>query len=144
MAHRATLPVSIGCSNAWLSPDNIGGWHGGVIHSEGVGMAWVLLVLAIVAEVVGTLSLKASEGFSRLWPSVAVVVGYAVAFTLLAFALKTLDVGPAYALWAGLGTVGAAVGGWLIFSESLSTLTVIGITTVVVGVVAITLGETQT
>ena len=106
-------------------------------------MAWVLLVLAIGAEVVGTLSLKASDGFSRLWPSVAVVVGYGLAFTLLAFALKTLDVGPAYALWAGLGTVGAAVGGWLIFSERLSLITVSGIVIVVIGVVAITLGETR-
>ncbi len=107
-------------------------------------MAWVLLVLAIGAEVVGTLSLKASDGFSRLWPSVAVVLGYGLAFTLLAFALKTLDVGPAYALWAGLGTVGAAIGGWLVFSERLSMLTVAGIVIVVVGVVAITLGETRT
>jgi len=106
-------------------------------------MAWVLLVLAIAAEVVGTLSLKASDGFSKLWPSVAVVVGYGLAFTLLAFALKTLDVGPAYALWAGLGTVGAAVGGWLIFSERLSLLTVSGIVIVVIGVVAITMGESR-
>jgi small multidrug resistance pump len=106
-------------------------------------MAWVLLVLAIGAEVVGTLSLKASDGFSRLWPSVAVVLGYGLAFTLLAFALKTLDVGPAYALWAGLGTVGAAIGGWLVFSERLSMLTVAGIVIVVVGVVAITLGESR-
>ncbi|MBM3686001.1 MAG: multidrug efflux SMR transporter [Actinobacteria bacterium] len=106
-------------------------------------MAWVLLVLAVAAEVVGTLSLKASDGFSKLWPSVAVVVGYGLAFTLLAFALKTLDVGPAYALWAGLGTVGAAVGGWLIFSERLSLLTVSGIVIVVIGVVAITMGESR-
>ena len=106
-------------------------------------MAWVLLVLAIAAEVVGTLSLKASDGFSRLWPSVAVVVGYGLAFTLLAFALKTLDVGPAYALWAGLGTVGAAVGGWLVFSERMSLLTVAGIVIVIIGVVAITLGESR-
>ena len=106
-------------------------------------MAWILLVLAIGAEVVGTLSLKASEGFSRLWPSAAVVLGYGLAFTLLAFALKTLDVGPAYALWAGLGTVGAAIGGWLVFSERMSLLTVSGIAIVVVGVVAITLGESR-
>jgi small multidrug resistance pump len=106
-------------------------------------MAWVLLLLAIGAEVVATLSLKASDGFSRLWPSVTVVVGYGIAFTLLAFALKTLDVGPAYALWAGLGTVGAAIGGWLVFSERLSMLTLVGIAVVVVGVVAITLGETR-
>lgn len=106
-------------------------------------MAWFLLVLAIAAEVVGTLSLKASDGFSRLWPSVAVVAGYAVAFTLLAFSLKTLNVGPAYALWAGLGTVGAALGGWLVFSERLSPLTLAGIAIVVVGVIAITLGESR-
>jgi len=106
-------------------------------------MAWVLLVLAIGAEVVGTLSLKASDGFSKLWPSVAVVVGYGLAFTLLAFALKTLDVGPAYALWAGLGTVGAAIGGWLIFSERLNLLTISGIVIVVIGVVAITMGENR-
>ena len=106
-------------------------------------MAWVLLVLAIVAEVAGTLSLKASDGFSRLWPSVAVVVAYALAFTLLAFTLKTLDVGPAYALWAGLGTVGAAVGGWLIFSERMNLLTISGIAIVIIGVVAITMGESR-
>ena len=106
-------------------------------------MAWVLLVLAIAAEVVGTLSLKASDGFSRLWPSVAVVVGYGLAFTRLAVALKTLDVGPAYALWAGLGTVGAAIGGWLIFSERMNLLTISGIAIVIIGVVAITLGESR-
>ncbi len=106
-------------------------------------MAWVLLILAIGAEVVATLSLKASDGFSRLWPSVTVVIGYGLAFTLLAFALKTLDVGPAYALWAGLGTVGAAIGGWLIFSERLSVLTLSGIAIVVIGVAAITLGESR-
>ncbi|MEK9663266.1 MAG: multidrug efflux SMR transporter [Candidatus Nanopelagicales bacterium] len=106
-------------------------------------MAWVLLLLAIVAEVVGTLSLKASEGFSKLWPSIGVVVGYAVAFTLLAFALKTLNVGPAYAIWAGLGTMGAAIGGILIFHERMSVLTLSGIAIVIVGVVAITLGESR-
>lgn len=104
-------------------------------------MAWVLLVFAIGAEVLGTLSLKASEGFSKLLPSLGVVVGYAAAFTLLAFALKTLNVGPAYAIWAGLGTMGAALGGWIIFHERMSVLTLSGIAIVIVGVVAITVGE---
>lgn len=106
-------------------------------------MPWILLLLAIAAEVAGTLSLKASDGFSRLWPSIGVVVGYAAAFTLLAFVLKTLNVGPAYALWAALGTVGASIGAWLIFGERLSALTIAGIAIVVVGVVAITLGEAR-
>lgn len=106
-------------------------------------MAWVLLLFAIAAEVFGTLSLKASDGFSRLWPSLGVVVGYAVAFTLLAFVLKTTGVGPAYATWAALGTAGAAIGGWLIFGERLTWITIGGIVIVVVGVVIITLGEAR-
>ena len=107
-------------------------------------MAWVLLVLAIAAEVFGTLSLKASDGFSRLWPSLGVVAGYAVAFTLLAFVLKMMGVGPAYATWAALGTAGAAIGGWLLFGERLTGITISGIVIVVVGVVVITLGEART
>jgi len=93
--------------------------------------------------VFGTLSLKASDGFSRLWPSLGVVVGYAAAFTLLAFVLRTVGVGPAYALWAGVGTAGAAIGGWLIFSERLTWITIVGIAIVIIGVVFITLGEAR-
>ncbi len=104
-------------------------------------MAWILLGLAITAEVVGTLSLKASEGFSRLVPSVFVVVGYATAFALLALALRTLQVGVTYAIWSGLGTVGAAVGGLVLFGEKLPVLVIAGIAVVVIGVVMITLGE---
>lgn len=104
-------------------------------------MAWVLLGLAIAAEVVGTLSLKASDGFSRLWPSVLVVVGYAAAFALLGLALRSLQVGVSYAIWSGLGTVGAAVGGLLLFGERLPLLVIAGVGVVVAGVVMITLGE---
>lgn len=102
-------------------------------------MGWVFLLVAIVCEVVATLSLRASEGFSRLVPSIVVVVGYVCAFVLLAQALRTIGVGPAYAIWAGLGTVGAAVGAWLLFSERLSIVTLLGIALVLVGVVVITL-----
>ena len=89
-------------------------------------MAWMLVGLAIAAEVTGTLALRASNGFTRLWPSVLVVVGYAIAFYLLSQSLKTLGVGPVYATWAGLGTVGAALGGYLLFAERLTPLTVVG------------------
>ena len=82
-------------------------------------MAWLLLGLAIVAEVAGTLSLKASLGFTKLVPSVGVVLGYAVAFAMLGLALRTIPVGVSYAVWSGLGTVGAAVGALVIFGESL-------------------------
>ncbi|GDY28897.1 DMT family transporter [Gandjariella thermophila] len=103
-------------------------------------MAVVLLLGAIVAEVVGTLSLRASSGFSRLWPSVVTVVGYAVAFVLLARTLRTLNVGPVYAIWSGLGTTGAFIGGAILYGEPVRPLTVIGAVLVVGGVALIYLG----
>jgi small multidrug resistance pump len=105
-----------------------------------VPTAWVLVALAIVAEVTGTLSMRASDGFTRLWPSLMVVAGYAIAFVLLAQSLKTLGVGPVYAIWAGLGTVGAAIGGFLLFSERLSPLTLVGMVIVIVGVAVMSVG----
>lgn len=104
-------------------------------------MAWMFLALAIGAEVSGTLALKASDGFTRPMPSILVVAGYATAFALLALALRTLPVGVSYAIWSGLGTVGAAVGGLLLFGEELPTLVILGIAIVIVGVAMITLGE---
>ena len=104
------------------------------------GTAWLLVLLAVAAEVTGTLALRASEGFSRLWPSVLMVAGYAVAFYLLAQSLRTLGVGPVYATWAGLGTVGAALGGYLLFSERLTPLTVAGMAIVVLGVTVMSIG----
>lgn len=103
-------------------------------------MAWILLLAAIASEVTGTLALRASQGFTRLLPSLVVVVGYALAFVLLAQSLRQLKVGPAYAIWSGLGTVGAGVGGMLLFSERLTGWTVAGMVLVVLGVVLISFG----
>jgi len=109
-----------------------------------VGVNWVLVVVAVVAEVTGTLALRASAGFSRLWPSVVVVVGYGVAFFLLARVIEALGVGPVYAAWAGLGTVGAALGGWLIFSERITAATAAGMLLVIAGVVVMSVfGEVR-
>jgi len=66
-------------------------------------MPYVYLAISIVAEVIGTSALKASDGFTKLWPSVVVVVGYGVAFHFLALTLKTIPIGVAYAIWAGAG-----------------------------------------
>lgn len=104
-------------------------------------MSGVFLALAIGAEVTATLSLKASEGFSKLGPSIVVVAGYLTAFILLGLTIRELPVGLAYALWAGLGTVGATVGGLVFFGERLPGLVIAGIAVVVVGVVMITLGR---
>lgn len=103
-------------------------------------MAWIMLSIAIAAEITGTLSLKASNGFSKLWPSLAVVVGYAIAFSLMAVSLKKLDVGVTYAIWSGVGIIGAAVGGYLLFDQHLSRLTLIGMGVVIIGVAIINLG----
>jgi len=105
-------------------------------------MAWLLLGIAIVSEVVGTLALRGSAGFTRLWPSVVVVIGYGIAFVLFAQALKTIGVGPAYAVWSGLGTVGAALGGYYLFGERLTAVTVVGMAIVVAGIVVMNLGGT--
>jgi small multidrug resistance pump len=103
-------------------------------------MAYLMLAAAIAAEVAATLSLRASQGLTRLAPSVVVVAGYVIAFALLAATLKTLNVGPVYAIWSGVGTIGAFVGGVLLFDEQLRTPTVVGAFLVVLGVVVMNLG----
>lgn len=105
-------------------------------------MGWVLLGLAITAEVTATLALRASEGLTRWLPSAVVVLGYVLAFALLSQVLKTIGVGPAYATWSGLGTVGAAIGAWLLFGERLNAMAVVGIALIIVGVGVLNLGGT--
>lgn len=101
---------------------------------------WLLLVGAIVAEVIATTFLKQSDGFSRLWPSVATVVGYAVAFALLAQALKRIEVGVAYAIWSGLGTALITLVGIVLLGESATAVKLGGIALIVAGVVLLNLG----
>lgn len=103
-------------------------------------MSWVLLSIAIFAEIVGTLSLKASDGLSKLWPSLGVLIGYATAFTLMAMSLKKLDVGVTYAIWSGVGIVGAAVGGLIFFDQQLSKMTILGMVIIIAGVIIMNLG----
>jgi small multidrug resistance pump len=101
--------------------------------------AWVVLVAAIAAGVGGTTCLKLSDGFSRLLPSVGVVVLYALSFVFLASVLKTIDVGVAYAIWAGLGTALVASVGFLVFGEPLSAARLLSIGFIIVGVVGLQL-----
>lgn len=98
-------------------------------------MTFVYLVLAIVAEVIATSALKASLGFTRPLPSVVVVVGYGLAFYLLSLVLRTLPVGVAYAIWAGLGIVLVTLVGIFVFGEKPDVPAVIGISLIVAGVV---------
>jgi multidrug transporter EmrE-like cation transporter len=99
--------------------------------------AWLLLGTAIVAEVIGTSALKASEGFTRLLPSVVVVLGYAVAFYCLSLVLKTVPVGIAYAVWSGLGIVLITLVAFVMYGQKIDLPGLIGMGLIVVGVVVL-------
>jgi small multidrug resistance pump len=105
--------------------------------------SYLLLVFAILSEVIGTTSLKLSEGFTRPFPSVLVVVGYALSFYLLGQSLKQIPLGTAYALWSGLGTVGAVLAGVLIWHERLNAMRMLGIALIIGGVVVLQLFTQQ-
>lgn len=100
---------------------------------------WVLLGIAIVAEVIGTSFLKASDGFTRLWPSAVVVISYGIAFYFLALTLKTMPVGIAYAVWAGAGIALIALIGWVVFGQALDVPAAIGISLIVAGILVLQL-----
>ncbi|WP_428821492.1 DMT family transporter [Microbulbifer sp. MCCC 1A16149] len=98
---------------------------------------WVYLSIAIVAEVVGTLFLKSSDGFSKVIPSVIVVLSYVLAFYLLSISLKSISVGIAYAVWAGAGVALIALAGFIFFGQKLDMAAILGMVLIVSGVVVI-------
>ena len=106
-------------------------------------MPYLLLAGAILAEVLGTTALKFSHGFSRLWPSVATVVGYGISFVLLAQTLKSMAVGTAYAIWSAVGTALIVLIGILFLGERLTVARMAGIALIIVGVVVLNLSETH-
>lgn len=98
---------------------------------------WFFLSIAIISEVIATSCLKASEGFTRFWPSVVVVIGYLLAFYLLSLTLKTIPVGIAYAVWSGVGIVLIAMVGWLFLGQKLDMPAIIGLVFIITGVMVI-------
>ena len=102
-------------------------------------MHWILLALSILAEVVGTLCLKWSQGFARLWPTVGMIMLYIATFVFLTLAAKTLDLGLAYAIWAGVSVAGVAACGVILFQEPLNTYRVIGTVAIILGVIVLNL-----
>jgi quaternary ammonium compound-resistance protein SugE len=92
-------------------------------------MAWFILIVAGLLEVVWAVGLKASDGFTKLWPTVVTVVGLAVSMALLAWAMRSLPMGTAYAVWTGIGIVGTAILGIVYFHEpaNLGRLACIGL-----------------
>ncbi|AFL87240.1 cation/cationic drug transporter [Terriglobus roseus DSM 18391] len=92
------------------------------------------LTTAILAETSATTALKASHGFTRLWPSVTVVLGYAIAFYCMTIALRTLPIGVVYAVWSGVGIVLISLLGWLVYRERLDAAALAGIALICAGV----------
>ena len=102
-------------------------------------MSWFYLALAIMLEVSGTVSMKLSEGFTKVKPSVAMFVFYILSLGALNFALKRIDIGVAYAIWAGLGTALIASIGILWFKEPATTLKMVSLALIIIGVVGLNL-----
>ena len=104
-------------------------------------MAWFYLLLAIVFELVGTTALKFSEGFTKLYWTLGMAVSYGFAFYLLSIVVKTIPLGIAYAVWAGLGTLGAFLISIWVFKSEASSLAWFGVVLVVTGVALLNIGS---
>lgn len=100
-------------------------------------MSWVFLTIAIAAEVAATTALKASEGFTRLVPAGITIVGYGIAFYLLALALRTIPVGVAYAVWSGVGIAAISAIGYFLFGQKLDAAALVGIGLILAGVLVL-------
>lgn len=106
-----------------------------------VCVAWFLLFSAGFAEIVFALSLKYNQGFTKLWPSIITMVSGGCSFYLLILAIKTLPLGTAYAVWTGMGAVGVAVLGIILFKESADWYRLLSITLVVTGIIGLKLTD---
>ncbi|OIK09065.1 hypothetical protein BIV60_24945 [Bacillus sp. MUM 116] len=106
-------------------------------------MGWIYLILGIIAEVLGSTSMKISEGFTKLIPSILIFVFYGLSLILVTISLKTIEVGIAYAVWAGLGVAIITCISIFLFHESFSLIKVISILLIIAGVIGLNLsGET--
>ena len=100
---------------------------------------WVYLTLAIFSEVMATASLKSTEGFSKLWPSVIVLVGYSAAFYFLSLTLDTIPIGVAYAIWSGVGVAAITLVSIFVFDQKIDAAGFVGIGLIVAGVIILRL-----
>ena len=98
---------------------------------------WAYLGLAILTEVIATASLKSTEGFTKLWPSIVVVIGYCLAFYFLSLTLDTIPIGVAYAIWSGVGIASLAIISVLIFDQKIDLAGAAGMALIIAGVVVL-------
>ncbi len=102
-------------------------------------MAWIFLLVAGLFEMGWALGIKYADGFTRLWPSIGTIVSLIASMALLGLAVRTLPLGTAYAIWTGIGTVGIAIAGILLFQEPATALRIAFIALIVVGILGLKL-----
>jgi small multidrug resistance pump len=98
---------------------------------------WLALAIAIVAEVIATSTMKATNEFTRFWPSVVVVLGYGTGFYFMTISMRVLPIGIMYALWSGVGILVVSIMGWVIYRQALDIPAIIGMSFIIAGVVVI-------
>ena len=96
-------------------------------------MAWIVLVIAGILEIVWAFSMKQSEGFTKLWPSLITLGAMGVSFALLSWSMRTLPLGPAYTVWTGIGAVGAFIVGSVVLNESANPMRIVAAILIVAG-----------
>jgi len=106
-------------------------------------MAWIFLLLAGLFEVVWAFLMKASDGFSKPWPTIGTIAFMIVSFGLLSMAMKTLPLGTAYAIWTGIGAVGAFIVGVMVLGEALTPMRIGGVVLIVSGLVVLKLSSSH-
>ena len=107
-------------------------------------MPYLYLAIAVAFETIGTSAMQASQQFTRLWPSVLVVVGYAISFYFMALTLRLMPVGIVYALWSGLGIILIALIGYAVFGQKLDLPAIAGLGLIIAGIVVIQLFSNAT
>ena len=104
-------------------------------------MAWIYLVIAGLFECGWAIGLKYTDGFTRLTPSLLTVAAMAISFWLLSIAMKTIPVGTAYAVWTGIGAVGVAIMGMILFGESRDVFRIVSLVLIISGIIGLKLGS---
>ena len=102
---------------------------------------WLVLSLGILFEVLGTISMKYAEGFSKLWPSIMVFVFYGLSLAVLVYVLEKMEVGIAYGIWASAGTALIALIGIVFFGEHVSVLKIVSIVLIIIGIIGLEMSE---
>mgnify|MGYP001169408432 FL=1 len=98
-------------------------------------MKWIYLIIAIIAEVIATSALKESQGFSKLFPSIIVIMGYSFTFYFMSLTLKEISIGITYAIWSGMGILLISLIGYFKYNQTLDTPAILGMTFILFGVI---------